>query len=359
MPLLPPALPFGREAALVLLTLATAAYINMLSARLPPGGKRLGAALPVFAAFLAAPLLYDRATEPASIVIAINFPWLSNMNVLCWVMGRGPLAQTRPLAGTFAFLIAASAIPADATSARAGAPPPPAHRFSPARVALKLALLLGSICAFECWRPPGLLYSVLQPMALYLFTSLALEGAALVAWLLSGVPVAPQFDLPMLSSSLGDYWSRRWNRIGGLKMRQAVYEPLCEGVVARPGGGRRRASRLRRVLAVCATFAASGAAHELGYLYLTGGLSGRWMLFFTLQGPLLVLEALLGAAASKAGVRVPRPLAILATLTVLQSLAGPLLFADMLRPDLPRRVLRQLWPAAPGGLCIPVAGRQL
>lgn len=140
--------------------------------------------------------------------------------VLCWVMGRGPLAQTRPLAGTFAFLIAASAIPADATSARAGcvpclpgkphcpplqlplalrhsnlprpscmqgesssrpapastsrarlpsrccpacrAPPPPAHRFSPARVALKLALLLGSICAFECWRPPGLLYSVLQ-----------------------------------------------------------------------------------------------------------------------------------------------------------------------------------------------------
>lgn len=40
-------------------------------------------------------------------------------------------------------------------------------------------------------------------MALYLFTSLALEGAALVAWLLSGVLVAPQFDLPMLSSSLG------------------------------------------------------------------------------------------------------------------------------------------------------------
>lgn len=80
MPLLPPALPFGREAALVLLTLATASYLNMLSARLPPGGKRLVAALPVFAAFLAAPLLYDRATEPASIVIAINFPWLSNMN---------------------------------------------------------------------------------------------------------------------------------------------------------------------------------------------------------------------------------------------------------------------------------------
>lgn len=161
-------------------------------------------------------------------VVAMNFPWLSNMNVLCWAMGRGPLAQTRPLAGTFAFLLAASAIPADGTSARPGSPPPPAHRFSLPRVAFKLALLLGSIAGFECWRLPGLVYSVLQPVTLYLFTSLALEGAALVAWLLSGVPVAPQFDLPMLSSSLGDYWSRRWNRIGGIKFRQAVFEPLCE-----------------------------------------------------------------------------------------------------------------------------------
>lgn len=35
----------------MLLTLAAAAYINMLSARLPPGGRRLAAALPVLAAF--------------------------------------------------------------------------------------------------------------------------------------------------------------------------------------------------------------------------------------------------------------------------------------------------------------------
>ncbi len=43
------------------------------------------------------------------------------------------------------------------------------------------------------------------------------------------------------------------------------------------------------------------------------------MLFFSLQGPLLVIEAQLAAAARRAGLRVPRPLAILATLTVLQT----------------------------------------
>lgn len=46
------------------------------------------------------------------------------------------------------------------------------------------------------------------------------------------------------------------------------------GWVAKPGGARLLASRRRRALAVCATFAASGAAHEMCYLYLTGGLSG-------------------------------------------------------------------------------------
>ncbi len=153
----------------MLLTLAAAAYMDALGARLPPGGRRLAAALPVLAAFLTAPLLYDRDTEPASTVVAINFPWLSNLTVsqaalcssilsgkpvlpamrawrpsagralpvccllsfrdsLClvpcqvvsWAMGRGALAQTRPLAGTFAFLLAGAAIPADATSARPG-----------------------------------------------------------------------------------------------------------------------------------------------------------------------------------------------------------------------------------------------
>ncbi|KAL4439034.1 hypothetical protein ABPG77_006971 [Micractinium sp. CCAP 211/92] len=353
------AFPAAREAVLVLLTLAAAAYMDALGARLPPGGRRLAAALPVLAAFFAAPLLYDRVTEPASTVVAINFPWLSNLTVVSWAMGRGALAQTRPLAGTFAFLLAGAAIPADATSARPGAAPPPAHRSSLLRVGFKLVLLLGAVCAFECWHLPGPISSGLQSVTLYLFISSALEGAALVAWLLSGLPAAPQFDLPMLSSSLGDFWGRRWNTVAGIKHRQAVFEPICEGFVAKPGGSKRRPSHLRRALAVCATFAVSGVVHEMGYFYMTGRLSGRWMLFFSLQGPLLVIEAQLAAAARRAGLRVPRPLAILATLTVLQSLAGPLLFADMLKADLPRRVLHQVWPGAPGGLCTAAARRRV
>lgn len=91
-----------------------------------------------------------------------------------------------------------------------------------------------------------------------------------------------------------ELWSCRWNLVGGSRFRTLVYEPACHGlfvaeqpqpganagigasagaaVAGAPAG--RRASRRRRAAAMCATFAMSGAMHELCFWYLTRRLSG-------------------------------------------------------------------------------------
>jgi hypothetical protein len=45
--------------------------------------------------------------------------------------------------------------------------------------------------------------------------------------------------------------------------------------------------------------------------------AGHWFLFFSIQGPLLLLEALLGEARRAAGLHLPRPLRIATTVGVL------------------------------------------
>lgn len=112
-----------------------------------------------------------------------------------WAVGRGPLAQPQlPLRSFFAFL-AAPAEPAT----RAGRP---TFVLSPPVAAAKVALLAASAHVLACHVLPGWLEGALQSLALFLFTSLGMEGAAAVAMLLSGGPVVAPFDRPYLSTSL-------------------------------------------------------------------------------------------------------------------------------------------------------------
>lgn len=282
----------GREAALLLLALTATAYLRALR-HLPPGQRRLAAATPILLSMFLVPLLYDPETEPLFILLATNFPWLSNLAVLGWVQGRGPLAQGLPFRADLAFLLA-PALPALPPSTGKGSRAQvPAHQFNAARLAFKLALLAASAVALECGGTPSgrvaaLGRSALQSVTLYLFTSLGYEVAACQSQLLSGMPVMAPFNRPYLSSSLGDFWARRWNIVTGAKFRHMVYEPIAGSAAGPPAtmgkqavhgsmpGGSKRAPALawRRAAAVCATFAASGVAHELGFWYLTRRLSG-------------------------------------------------------------------------------------
>lgn len=72
----------------------------------------------------------------------------------------------------------------------------------------------------------------------------------------------PQFNEPLLSTSLQDFWGRRWNLMVTSILRPTVYEPTL--VFSR----RRVGNEAARVVAVFMTFVVSGAMHELVFYHL-------------------------------------------------------------------------------------------
>lgn len=190
-----------------------------------------------------------------------------------------------------------------------------------------------------------------------------METAALTAALLSGERVVAPFDRPFLAGSLRHFW-RRWNVVAGLKFRHTLHDPICAAGQRQQtqqkqhesdgAPAARRPSPARRMLGVCAVMTASGAVHELALWYLTRRFSGEnallwgftelpchgclpaklpaalpplpatciagwWMLFFSVQGPLLIAEAWLRTLARQAGIRMPRPLGTAATLLLMHT----------------------------------------
>lgn len=100
-----------------------------------------------------------------------------------------------------------------------------------------------------------------------------------------GLHLEPQFNEPLLSTSLRDFWGRRWNLLVTSIMRPTVFQPI-RGLTLRPLG-----PVLATYLAVMAAFVVSAVMHELMFFYL-----GRvrptfevtW--FFLLQGVSVCLE---------------------------------------------------------------------
>jgi D-alanyl-lipoteichoic acid acyltransferase DltB (MBOAT superfamily) len=92
--------------------------------------------------------------------------------------------------------------------------------------------------------------------------------------MLFGVHVAENFDRPFLAASPSDLWSRRWNFWFHDFVRREVFLPL----------------RRSRRLAVLATFAVSGLAHEYLIIASLGTSRGQMLAFFLLQAVAVLLS---------------------------------------------------------------------
>ncbi|KAL4446749.1 hypothetical protein ABPG77_007993 [Micractinium sp. CCAP 211/92] len=192
----------------------------------------------------------------------------------------------------------------------------------------KLALI--AIMVWVMQQPlPGLARSFAYALALYSLLSAIMDGPASLVIGLTGLRVSPHFDRPWMATSVAGFWSKHWDLAAGNTLRQLVYDPVCEGRwVAPPGGAVPPAqpSGARMVLGTAASFAASGAVHEIIFWYLTGRTTGGiWLCFFAAQAPLVVAERAALAALKLRGIRVPTLLRRVVTLLLLVY-AGQLLF---------------------------------
>ncbi|KAG2496338.1 hypothetical protein HYH03_005568 [Edaphochlamys debaryana] len=69
---------------------------------------------------------------------------------------------------------------------------------------------------------------------LYAFVGFLMDGPAAVAVEALGLQLVPTFDQPWRSTSLADFWGRRWNITTSSVLRTLVYDPIVQGSLVHP-----------------------------------------------------------------------------------------------------------------------------
>ncbi|KAL6990680.1 hypothetical protein U1Q18_008799 [Sarracenia purpurea var. burkii] len=120
---------------------------------------------------------------------------------------------------------------------------------------------------------------------MYFMLEIMLAVIAALAQATLGLELEPQFNDPYLSTSLQDFWGRRWNLMVPRTLRPTVYDPVL-GFSTRIVG-----RKWAPLPAVFSTFVVSALMHELIFYYL-GRKKPTWEItwFFLLHGACLVVE---------------------------------------------------------------------
>eukprot|EP00257_Ricinus_communis_P022997 XP_015582871.1 acyl-CoA--sterol O-acyltransferase 1 [Ricinus communis] len=137
------------------------------------------------------------------------------------------------------------------------------------------------------------LFSILLSLTYCYAIGKIIPKAALARAIL-GLELEPQFNEPYLSTSLQDFWGRRWNIMVTSILRPTVYGPLlktCSPIIGR---------KWAPVPAIMGTFTVSAIMHELIFYYL-GRVNPTWEItrFFVLHGVCLVIEIALKKVVSR------------------------------------------------------------
>nr|DAD23553.1 TPA_asm: hypothetical protein HUJ06_025016 [Nelumbo nucifera] len=230
--------------------------------------------------------------------------WLANFKLLLFSFGQGPLSSN-PSIPLIHFIFLACLpikIKQDPPPRKTQQPVPnasterdldnPSHQItrkgtkSPLNYAIKglLAALVVRLYDYRPYLHPKIILS-LYCIHVYISLEILLAVVAYLVQPLLNLELEAQFDEPYLSTSLQDFWGRRWNIMVTSILRPTVYEPTKS--FARRIVGRKWAP----LPAILSTFVVSGLIHELIFFYL-GRLEPTWEVtcFFILHGVCLVME---------------------------------------------------------------------
>ncbi|PKA60035.1 putative long-chain-alcohol O-fatty-acyltransferase 1 [Apostasia shenzhenica] len=296
---------------------ALMAYARFSSAKIPPGFLRLLSLLPVISPLFFLPLSFS--SIQLRTISGGLLAWLTVFKLLLLSFDAGPLSPSLPF---FSFLLLAL-FPVNLR--------PAARRKSPHLLPTAIKALLFSILLFlyrHRDRFPSFLLLLLYCCHIYLTIELVYTGAAFIAGVLLGLNLEPQFNAPYLSTSLQDFWGRRWNLVVTTVLRSSVYNPV------------RR--RWGSAAGIVATFIVSGVMHELTLYYFTlAPPTGEMFSFFLLHGACTVLEMRLKKAAGnrEVGWRPHPAAATAATLGFVVATAFWLFFPPIMRNGSDERVL--------------------
>eukprot|EP00775_Hariotina_reticulata_P010019 gene10019-10174_t len=308
---------FGQRLQTTFLcAVASALYLKFFVRQYAPSIAAVLLVLPVLALNMVLPLMNPLDEILPRSMWLLLLSWLGSFKALGMCCNRGPLAGSWTTA-QFIVLYILPIYPREetATKGRLGD-----HVGSSSKVAMTFTanttlLVVVSYC-LAVHQMPDLLRYYMYFLGLYAFISFVMEGTAAALMGLLSLEVVPPMDQPWKSTSIADFWSRRWNNVVGLTLRALVYDPIVEGRVVRkaPTAASQGSSCSHpapiplslKLAGMTATFVVSGLAHEwilycIAYKYNPY----YWFVFFTVQAPVCVLEGVCRKWLKSKGVNIP------------------------------------------------------
>ncbi|CAI9086892.1 OLC1v1020815C1 [Oldenlandia corymbosa var. corymbosa] len=272
-------------------------YCYLAAKIVPKGIPRLLIFLPVLCLFIALPLKLH--SLHLGITSAFFVAWLANFKLIMFAFHLGPLSD--PSISLPRFLAIASlpiriqsnqtnpsevSVKSDQKSVPNAKSSKKVGQKSILNYAVKGIILASMIRLYdysEFIHP--FIICIMYCFHIYIALEIILAIVATIARVTLGAELEPTFKEPLLSTSLQDFWGRRWNIMVTRVLRPTVYEPvhkLSAKVLGR---------ELAPVPAVFSTFVVSALMHELIFYYM-GRTWPTWRAtwFFLLHGACLVVE---------------------------------------------------------------------
>ncbi|KAF5727928.1 long-chain-alcohol O-fatty-acyltransferase 3 [Tripterygium wilfordii] len=267
-----------------LMVLASLLYCRFISTKLSKGKLRLFSLLPIFSLFTILPLQLS-SVMPTGIT-AMSITWLCNFKLLLFAFDQGPLIPSNDKDPPLPLLqfIAIACLPVKIRQNQKH-PSHQNHKLPinwPAKVVL-FAVLIGMLNAYVTQLHPKLVL-IVYCVVLYFLVDV-IFGVCNGLMMLLGMELEPPSDEPYCSTSLQDFWGRRWNLVVTNTLRRTVYKPVR--VFSEYWVGKQWAP----LPAVLASFLVSGLMHELIFYHIIRA-APTWEVtwYFVLHGLCLVVE---------------------------------------------------------------------
>lgn len=235
--------------------------------RIPKGKYRFISLLPIFYLFTILPLHLSFALTTGITTSFIT--WLANFKLLLYSFDQGPLSYYGPPKKSLLLFITIAALPIKIKQSHHNPDPKSSVLTTEPKRKIPLNLtmeaILVAILATILHSGRNGNYVELHPKVvlilyccfLYLMVNVVVGSSSTILRAMVGLELEPPSDEPYLSTSLQDFWGRRWNLMVTNTLRHTVFIPVRSATTGMLG--KDKASHV----AVFASFVVSAIMHEV------------------------------------------------------------------------------------------------
>ncbi|XP_060187766.1 acyl-CoA--sterol O-acyltransferase 1-like [Lycium barbarum] len=256
-------------------------YCYFISAKIPKGIPRLISLLPIIYIFTILPLYYSSPFIIGCTTFSIT--WLSNFKLLLFAFGQGPLCKngsTKML--SLPIFISIAALPLRMKQK---------NFTQKEKIPLNLAgkLIFFAVILEIIFHHKSEIHQkmvlICYCLMIFLLIDILIAFFNSIFRIFVGLESEPPSNEPYLSTSLQDFWARRWNLTVTNTLRLTVYNPVRLVLFEVVG------QEWAQGVAILATFVVSGLMHELIFCYVTR-VSPTWEMtsFFVIHGISVIVE---------------------------------------------------------------------